>query len=260
MMLTRASLHPVNKIITDQAINLPSQRAVNRMKGVTSNSLKHHSFPSNNIELSKFWSAALRDCQIRSAEDPTWAEIIGWFAMGEMCEGWVPSKCYNSNWAQREAETKKRKEGEEAGNVRKNSLHVGGVNVAQSLARNIFLVPLYLSSESFNTKLHPEWEALMWLVTFDCDIHHNFSFELLYSRFEVKVWKKKISSSDNSVVAWTLHYNRRKKPDREQFRSAQKNIFVLHLSSFDQNRLWVVSLTKKQQRQVNGHWLIFSIA
>lgn len=50
---------------------------------------------------------------------------------------------------------KKRKEGEEAGNVRKNSLHVGGVNVAQSLARNIFLVPLYLSSESFNTKLHP---------------------------------------------------------------------------------------------------------
>lgn len=191
MMLTRASLHPVNKIITDQAINLPSQRAVNRMKGVTSNSLKHHSFPSNNIELSKFWSAALRDCQIRSAEDPTWAEIIGWFAMGEMCEGWVPSKCYNSNWAQREAETKKRKEGEEAGNVRENSLHVGGVNVAQSLARNIFLVPLYLSSESFNTKLHPEWEALMWLVTFDCDIHHNFSFELLYSRFEVKVWKKK---------------------------------------------------------------------
>lgn len=219
MMLTRASLHPVNKIITDQAINLPSQRAVNSMKGVASNSLKHHSFPSNNIELSKFWSAALRDCQIHSAEDPTWAEIIGWFAMGEMCEGWVPSKCYNSNWAQREAETKKRKEGEEAGNVRKNSLHVGGVTVAQSLARNIFLVPLYLSSESFNTKLHP-FEKL-W-----CDFWLWHSSQLFLWASLQQVWsqsvKKKISSSGNSVVAWTLHHNRRKKPDRKQFRSAQK--------------------------------------
>lgn len=49
---------------------------------------------------------------------------------------------------------KKKKRGRSR-KCQKNSLHVGGAHVAQSFARNIFHAPLYLSSETFNTKLQP---------------------------------------------------------------------------------------------------------
>lgn len=57
-----------------------------------------------------------------------------------------------SGW---QKQKKKKKSRGRSRKCQKNSLHVGGAHVTQSLARNIFQALLYLSSETFNNKLQP---------------------------------------------------------------------------------------------------------
>lgn len=156
-------------------IHHPSQCSLNGMKCATGYSLKHYSFlmRSNNTELSKFWSAALGDFSIHSPKDPTWAQIAGWFVMGEMCEGWVPSKCYNSNWAQRVAEARKKKEKGKKQEMSEKQLACGRsacrtVVCKKHLSERRFIYPRKLLTPNHNHLRSSD-------VTFDCGIHLSVS-------------------------------------------------------------------------------------